>query len=247
MPEQPSAPSKAATAKKPVKKAAPAKAAAAGGKAPKAGKKGAAKQPYFSLSNEEGVLGLAMLQAKLAQEEGEQAQKEGEGCRAASAELVVLGCWQGAASALGQPAGRGWQPHTAAAARCVALQLAHRGARRPRAPAAAGSELTGEQLQRQLDSRRGKRSKMPALPSMDSAALARRSSSSKGGDQLAELMAEGDYEDGEDDEAAAPGARPPAAAAARRCSLRRARTGAQHAASRGQGPAPQRTARPAGP
>ncbi len=35
----------------------------------KSGKKGS-KQPYFSLSNEEGVLGLALLQAKLAQEEG---------------------------------------------------------------------------------------------------------------------------------------------------------------------------------
>jgi hypothetical protein len=67
VPEQPSAPSKAATAKKPGRKAAPAQ----GGKAAKAGKKGAAKQPYFSLSNEEGVLGLAMLQAKLAQQEGE--------------------------------------------------------------------------------------------------------------------------------------------------------------------------------
>jgi hypothetical protein len=85
VPDQPSAPRQTAAAKKPSKKAAAAQGSKPG-KAGKAGMAGAGKQPFFSLSNEEGVLGLALLQAKLAQDEGEP-----RGC---SLRELLLSAWQ---------------------------------------------------------------------------------------------------------------------------------------------------------
>jgi hypothetical protein len=62
---------------------------------------------------------------------------------------------------------------------------------------AAGSELTGEQLRQQIDSRRNKRAKMPPLPSVNTAALARKS---RANDELASLMMDADDDDDEGEE-----------------------------------------------